>query len=119
MNYRQNVGKFGETLAKNFLIRHGYKIIDCNVKISYQEIDIVANFKEKIVFVEVKTMTSSAFGLAEDNITSKKIKNLKKALNTYLNNNNLGLENIRLDLISIDICKNKKIAKIKHFKDLF
>jgi putative endonuclease len=119
MKYRQKVGKFGEILAKNYLIKHGYKIVDCNVKISYQEIDIVANFKEKIVFVEVKTMASSTFGLAEDNITSRKIQNLKKAIDMYINSKNLDPENIRLDLISIDIDRNKKIAKIKHYRDLF
>ena len=47
MNYRQKIGKYGEILAKNYLIKHGYKIIAMNVKIGYPETDIITK-KDKI-----------------------------------------------------------------------
>jgi len=43
MNQNQQVGAFGEKLAGEYLIRHGYKVLDANVKNSYQELDIVAS----------------------------------------------------------------------------
>lgn len=119
MEYKQRVGKFGEKLAKNYLIRHGYQIIDSNVKTSYQEIDIIAKISKKIIFIEVKTRTSILFGTADESINAKKIQNLKKAINNYVEKNDLDLENISLDLISIDINKYRKTAKIRHYKDLF
>ena len=119
MNYRKKVGMYGEKLAANYLARKGYKILDKNVKISYQEIDIVANIRKKIVFFEVKTRTSFNLGAADEAINSKKIKNLKKAIKNYIRDKRINANNIRLDFIAIDINKSKKIANIKHYKDIF
>lgn len=125
MNYRQKVGKFGEQLARDYLKRHGYEIIKTNLKISYKEIDIVARRDRFVVFIEVKTRTGLAYGSADENLDSKKIDNLKKALNHYfyLNDNRLfgqeiDLNYIRIDLISVDINRRQKTAKIKHYKDV-
>jgi putative endonuclease len=78
MTHNQNIGKFGEMLAKKYLIKHDYQIIAENVKISFQEIDIIAYIKGIYVFVEVKTRTSSILGSADEAVNSKKITNLKK-----------------------------------------
>jgi len=113
------IGDFGEDLAVKYLAQKGYRILDRNVKIGYQEIDIVARFDQKIVFIEVKTKTSNAFGCADEAITSRQIKNLKKALSIYLYKHRYSQNNIGLDLFAIDIDKFKKTAKIKHYKDIF
>jgi len=118
MNYNQKVGQFGERLAKNYLIRQGYKIIDSNIKISYKEIDIVAKLGKEFIFIEVKTRTSGVFGGADEGINSRKIHCLKKALSMYINDKKLDPENIRVDLIAVDIDKIKKVAKIKHYKNI-
>lgn len=118
MNHNQKVGKFGEDLAKNYLIKHGYKIIDRNIQIRYKELDIIAKLKNLLVFVEVKTRTSNKYGLADESITRKKIKNLKYAIKKYLNYTKTDYNDIRADLIAVDINKDKKIAKIKHYKDI-
>lgn len=119
MNHNQKVGQFGEGLARDYLVRHGYKIIGENIKVSYKEIDIIAKKQNLIVFIEVKTRTSDKFGFADEAISSKKIKHLKRAIGAYLKSHNSGFQDIRLDLIAIDIDKDKKIAKIKHYKDIF
>ncbi|MFA4833740.1 MAG: YraN family protein [Patescibacteria group bacterium] len=118
MNYKQVVGKFGENLARDYLLKHGYKIIDINVKISFKEIDIIARVGETLIFVEVKTRLSSIFGSAEDAFESKKLSNLKKALEFYIYENNLDENLVRLDFISVDISRQEKMAKIKHYKDV-
>jgi putative endonuclease len=117
MNHNQQVGKFGELLAKDYLIKHGYKIIAENVKISYQEIDIISYIKGFYVFIEVKTRTTSSFGFAEEAMSAKKINNLKRAISHYMFQNKLSTAFVRLDFISIDI-NSDKIAKIKHFKNI-
>jgi putative endonuclease len=118
MNYNKDVGKFGEELAINYLSKKGYKIIEKNKKVSYFEFDILANFKEKMVFIEVKTRASNVFGKAEEAITHKKMINLKKGINNYLLENKIVHKSIQVDLIAIDINKNKKVANIKHYKDI-
>ena len=119
MNHNQKVGQFGEKLARDYFIRHGYKIIDINVQVSYKEIDIIAWENKILVFVEVKTRTSDKFGPADEAISSRKTQRLKKAIGMYLKNCNLKFKDIRLDLIAVDIDKIKKTAKIKHYKDIF
>ncbi|MCX6799897.1 MAG: YraN family protein [Candidatus Falkowbacteria bacterium] len=114
------VGAYGESLAKNYLIKNGYNIIENNVKISFKEIDIIAEKDQVLIFVEVKTRTSLLFGLADDAISQQKIQTLKKAISLYFNrvNNIIYHKDIRLDFISIDINKDQKTAHIKHFKDI-
>ncbi|HAM88196.1 MAG: hypothetical protein US83_C0010G0015 [Candidatus Falkowbacteria bacterium GW2011_GWC2_38_22] len=112
------IGDYGEDLACNYLCRHGYVVIERNYRFSHLEIDIIANFKEKIVFIEVKTRTSDRYGTADEAVNSKKTGNLNRAVCCYLSKNNIFHENIRLDLIAVDIDKIKKVAYIKHYKDI-
>ena len=119
MNYKQRIGKYGEDLACDFLKRKGYKIISRNIKLSFQEIDIISKFGDTIVFVEVKTRTGNSFGEADEVVTDEKVENLQKAICQYLSINNLDSSQIRLDLIAIDISKENKTARIRHYKDIF
>ena len=118
MSYKQVVGKFGESIAKDYLVRRGYRIIGLNQKISFKEIDIIAQKEEILVFVEVKTRLSSIFGKAEDAFDFRKLSHLKRALEFYIYGNNLNENLVRLDFISVDISRQKKMAKIKHYKDI-
>ncbi|MCK4553731.1 YraN family protein [Candidatus Parcubacteria bacterium] len=120
MNYRQKVGQFGEEIAKKYLVKHGYKIIASNIQTSHKEIDIIAKFKDLLVFIEVKTRTSNKYGEADEGMSSRKIKNFKYAIKRYLcdSNNKIYYKDIRADLIAVDVDRNKKIAKIKHYKDI-
>lgn len=118
MNHKQAVGKFGENLAKDYLLRQGYKIISLNQKIGFKEIDIIARIGKMLVFVEVKTRLSSVLGGAEDAFDFRKSGHLEKALEFYIYKNNLNENLVRLDFISVDINGQKKRAKIKHYKDI-
>ncbi|MBI2459489.1 MAG: YraN family protein [Parcubacteria group bacterium] len=118
MAHNQRIGEFGEILAKNYLIKHGYKIIEANVKLSYQELDIVALKDDLVVFVEVKTRISQFYGPAENAFQFTKLKRFRRGLEMYISNKNLSVENVRADLITVDIDHIKKTAKIKHYKDV-
>ncbi|MBU2081199.1 YraN family protein, partial [Patescibacteria group bacterium] len=119
MEHNQAVGRFGETLAKKYLIKHGYSLVEANLKISFQEIDIIAKYQDLLVFVEVKTRTSLVFGEADEAMTYKKTSNFKKAITLYASSQKIDANNIRADLISVDINRDKKTAKIKHYQDIF
>ena len=118
MNYKQIVGQFGEAIARNYLIRNGYQIVDSNVKISYKEIDIIASKGDFTVFIEVKTRTSSILGKADEAFSAKKMRYFKTAIANYIFEKNINENYVKIDLISVDIDKYKKTAKIKHFKDI-
>ena len=118
MNYKQKVGKYGEELARHYLKKKGYKIIDSNVKVSYQEVDIIARHGEDLIFVEVKTRTSLTLGQADEAVDSRKLNNLKEAVEYYVHEKKYDPARVRMDFIAIDIDKRRKIAKIKHYRDI-
>jgi putative endonuclease len=62
------LGEAGERYATDYLIKNGYKILDRNWRIRGGEIDIVALYKSTLVFVEVKTRTSTSYGTPEESI---------------------------------------------------
>ncbi|PIT93465.1 YraN family protein [Candidatus Falkowbacteria bacterium CG10_big_fil_rev_8_21_14_0_10_43_11] len=118
MNQKQELGAFGEKIAADFLTRHGYKILDTNVKNSYQELDIVAEQGDWLVFAEVKTRLSQAYGDGAEAMSQKKQRALKYAISKYIAAKKLWQKEPRGDLILVAINKYKKTAKIKHFKDI-
>jgi putative endonuclease len=118
MKRNKVIGQFGENVAKNFLIRNAYKIIDQNIKTSYFEIDIIAKKNGLYVFVEVKTRTSDIYGEADSAMSARKIKNIKRGASRYILFKKIDENMVRFDFISVDINKIKKSAKIKHYKDI-
>ncbi len=118
MSHNQEIGKFGETLAKNYLIRHGYKVIDANIKLSYQELDLVALKHGLTVFIEVKTRISQYYGSAEEAFGFSKSERFRRGIEMFIKNKRISADDIRADLITVDINTLKKTAKIKHFKDI-
>jgi putative endonuclease len=118
MSHNQNIGSFGEEIAADYLIAKGWKIIKRNIKISYQEIDILALKDGIFAFIEVKTRVSGRMGGADLAITGKKIKNIEKGILKFIYRNKINENCIRIDLISVDISTIEKKANIKHYTDI-
>jgi len=118
MNQNQELGAYGEKLAAEFLVRQGYRILEMNVKDSYQELDIIAVKGKWLVFVEVKTRLSQAYGDGIESMSQKKQRALKYAISQYIAKHRLYQKEPRGDLILVNIDKYKKTAKIKHFQDI-
>ncbi|RCT53748.1 YraN family protein [Winogradskyella sp. KYW1333] len=110
------LGKKGEQLAVDFLIKNGYNILDRNYRFDRAEVDIIARKEEILSIIEVKTRTNIDFGNPQDFVKPKQIKNLVKAVNEYITENDVDLE-VRFDIISI-IKKDNKF-QIEHLKDAF
>lgn len=96
----------GEQKACDYLKKLGFKIIERNFRKGYGEIDIVAidpstSSGQVLVFVEVKTRTSNAFGTPLEAITYFKLKSLIKTAEYYkMTHRNLP-ESLRIDAVSV------------------
>ncbi|PWT95359.1 MAG: hypothetical protein C5B52_18075 [Bacteroidetes bacterium] len=106
MATHNNTGKLGERLAKAYLEKQGFEIIDENWRYSNQEIDIIAFKNETLHFVEVKTRRSAAFGPPEENVSTKKIENLLTAGEAYLERNS-NWKWVQYDILSINLKVNE------------
>ncbi|MCA0131415.1 YraN family protein [Winogradskyella alexanderae] len=116
MAQHNELGKKGEQLAVDFLVDKNYQIIERNYRFDKAEVDIIAKKKNILAIVEVKTRSSSDFGNPQDFVKPKQIKNLVKAVNEYLIENNLDTE-VRFDIIAI--VEEKASFKVEHLKDAF
>ena len=97
-----NVGNQGEDIACWYLKKQGYKILERNFRIRGGEIDIVAQDKDYLVFVEVKTRYSHEYGLPVESMTHWKIKHLLKTAMFYLQRVGWGDKPYRLDFVGVD-----------------
>jgi putative endonuclease len=116
MAEHNELGKFGEELAVEFLQKSGFDILETNWTFQKAEIDIIAQKGINLVVVEVKTRSSIEFGLPQDFVKPKKIQLLVKAVNEYVTSNNLDVE-VRFDIIAI--YKEEGKYKIDHIEDSF
>jgi putative endonuclease len=110
-------GKKGEDLASKYLENKGYKIIERNFRKGYGEIDIIATHRNTLIFVEVKTRSTSLFGGAIEAITYQKLQKLIKTCEFYkMTHYNLP-DTMRIDAILIDLIKNA-IKSIQHVENI-
>jgi len=116
MAQHNDLGKEGEKLAVNFLIKNGYAIRETNYRFHKAEVDIIAQKNDVLAVVEVKTRSTDYFGDPQDFVKPKKIKLLVGAIDDYVIKNNLDV-NVRFDIIGI--IKNKKGIRLEHLKDAF
>ncbi|CAA9194728.1 hypothetical protein FLA105534_00300 [Flavobacterium bizetiae] len=120
MAEHNDLGKKGEELAVEYLLKEGYKILDRNWTFQKAEIDIIAQKESILVIVEVKTRSSLDFGAPQDFVKPKKIQLLIKAVNAYINDREKDFcddLNIRFDIVAIH--KNGESFAIEHFTDAF
>jgi putative endonuclease len=111
-----DLGKKGEELAIELLVKKGYTILEKNFHYKKAEVDIIAQKENVLVCVEVKTRSSAFFGDPQDAVTKKKIKLLVKAMDYYIIEKDLDVE-VRFDIIAI--INNDKKTTIEHLKDAF
>ena len=119
----RELGKWGEQLAADFLIKQGYSILAQNARTPYGELDLVAKqtgtFKRDettIVFVEVKTRRSQSYGYPEESITTRKQEHLISAALHFLQENPDLESDWRIDVIAVEHYKNREPI-IRHFEN--
>jgi putative endonuclease len=116
MAEHNETGKQGEEIAAKYLRSKGYKILETNWRLGRNEIDIVAEEKNILIIVEVKTRHSTDYGEPETFVTRDKQRLLIRAANAYINRKSVQAET-RFDIISIVFEKNE--ARISHIEDAF
>lgn len=103
----------GEAAAADLLERQGYRIIARNFRCPLGEVDLIAQHGEAIVFVEVKTRTTSDFGAPFDAITPQKRRRLLRLAAYYLKGRNWLRRPVRFDAVSVAVASGGSLVKIE------
>ena len=99
-NWKQSLGRWGEDIAANFLKMRGYTILAQNKHIGHAEVDVLAQKDDELVFVEVKTRSSSVYGQPEEAVDNRKLTHLIEAAQRYVIEEQSDLP-WRIDVIAI------------------
>jgi len=113
--YIENKGYQYEEIAKKYLIKNDYKIIEQNFISKFGEIDIIALKAGIICFVEVKGRKNTKYGLPRESVTTNKQKKIILCAKYFLLQNKYYDIQCRFDVIEIVLDEKK----IEHIEDAF
>lgn len=99
--YNLDFGKTSESEAAEFLKNQGYKILELNYRSIFGEIDIVATDARALCFIEVKSRSSSAFGLPKEAVNRRKQHKLSQSALSYLKERQLLNQSCRFDVLAL------------------
>ncbi|MGE0770618.1 MAG: YraN family protein [Cyclobacteriaceae bacterium] len=109
-------GAEGEELATRFLERKGYEIVERNYRYRHSEIDLIAKKNDWLIFVEVKTRTTVAFGFPEEFVDRAQEAKILEGAEQYIFENDWH-GNVRYDIVSVLFSNGE--PEIRHFEDAF
>ena len=115
MTDKQAKGRLGEDTAVRLLERAGFRILTRNFRTRFGEVDLVADDRGTIVFVEVKARTSHAFGAPAESVGRRKQERIIKASEEYLAIERLTGRAVRFDVVGVDLSSNT----FEHIKNAF
>jgi putative endonuclease len=110
---RRATGILGEKLARDFLKKRGYHIIETNYRCPEGEIDIISRHKDFLVFTEVRTKTSSEFGSPEESITAAKKERLRVTASRYCQAHENLPQSWRIDVVAVELDRKGKESRIE------
>ncbi len=115
---RQILGESGEEAAFEFLRKKGYRILERNYKTPLGEIDIIAQDKEKLVFVEVKSLSYTSYILPQEMLNKKKQEQIIRVALSYLKAKGLKDADCRFDCVAVVFSLGNE-PEIELIKDAF
>ncbi|HEY4509531.1 MAG TPA: YraN family protein [Candidatus Paceibacterota bacterium] len=116
-NSRTEVGRLGEDLARKYLEKKGYRILEQNYRTRYAEIDLVAKQKDVLVFVEVRTKIGERFGTPEETLNPRKLQKVKRNAFSYASR--VKWDKVyRVDAVCIVLDENHQVQRLNHYENI-
>ncbi len=110
---RLALGRSGEEAVVRRLERRGWVILERNWRCRLGEIDVIALDGDVLVFVEVKTRTSSMFGSPEEAVGRRKRAKLARVALSYVKSRGCGERALRFDVVAVEG------GTVRHIQDAF
>lgn len=110
-------GKLGESYVKDYLLVHGFRVLEQNFHSRFGEIDIIAKNERYIVFVEVKTRKQGSLGHPFEAITRAKQRKITATAQVYLSKMKTSLQP-RFDAAAVTT-QGDKVIKLEYLENCF
>ena len=120
MRRRDLLGPWGEALACEHLRRQGCRIVACNYRSRFGELDVIAQNRKFLIFAEVKLRKTAQYGAACEFVDARKQGRLRQTALIWLEQHETALQP-RFDVIEIyapDGMETKKPV-IRQLEDAF
>lgn len=116
----RDAGREGEARAAAYLQKRGYEIRDMNYRCPLGELDIVAMDGDVLVFIEVKSRSSLAFGHPQEGITRAKQRKLAGLAAYYMEDKGFAGHKCRFDVVALLVDRNRGgVCSIELITDAF
>ncbi|HEX6479629.1 MAG TPA: YraN family protein [Ktedonobacteraceae bacterium] len=113
---RQGLGRTGERMAGEALLRQGYSIVERNFRCRHGEVDLVAEHEGELVFVEVKTRRGTAYGRPEEAVTFRKQQKILEVASFYLDAHDCSQRSWRIDVVAVQFNQAGKFEEIRIYQ---
>jgi putative endonuclease len=117
MSQHNEVGKTGEEIARKFLEKKGYKIIEQNYRTKYSEIDLISKKGKDLIFIEVRTKVGENFGTPEETINKNKIKKILQNAVAYVAVKKWN-GSFAIDAVCIVLKPDYSIERLDHYENI-
>lgn len=110
-----NLGSYGERVASRRLVEEGMVLLDRNWRCHLGEVDLVLRDGEVLVFCEVKTRSSTAYGHPLEAVTPAKGARLRRLAARWLEEHDVHPRDVRIDLVGV-LLAERGAAEVEHVR---
>lgn len=118
MARKDELGRYGEDCAARYLVDAGYSIVERNWRCADGEVDLIVERARQVVFVEVKTRSSTSYGHPFEAITTEKLTRLRRLAGLWCAQAEVWPERIRVDAVSVIAARGREPV-IEHLRGVF
>jgi putative endonuclease len=110
-----SLGAYGERVAAQRLVADGMVLVDRNWRCELGELDLVLRDADVLVFCEVKTRTSTAYGHPLEAVTARKAARLRRLAARWLDEHDMHAAGIRIDVVGV-LRGERGAAEVEHLR---
>lgn len=118
MRAKDAVGAYGERVATRHLQESGLVVLDRNWRSADGELDIVARDGHTLVFCEVKTRRSAAYGSPAEAVVAAKVARLRRLAAQWIAATGVHARAVRFDVVSVRPQPSGR-AQVEHLRGAF
>jgi putative endonuclease len=110
-----SLGSYGERVALQRLVEQGMVLVDRNWRCDLGEVDLVLRDGDVLVFCEVKTRSSAAYGHPLEAVTPTKGARLRHLAARWIEDHGAHPDDVRVDLVGV-LLAERGPAEVEHVR---